>query len=114
MYRRVDMWEDAYKVAKSHGGPVASKQVAYIWAKTLGGDSAVKLLTKLGLLEQSIDYALENGAFEFAFDLAKTSAKDKMPEIHAKYAMYLEDEGRYVEAEQEFIRAKKPKEAVLM
>ncbi len=60
MYRRVDMWEDAYKVAKSHGGPVASRQVAYIWAKTIGGDSAVKLLNKLGLLEQAIDYAVEN------------------------------------------------------
>ena len=28
--------------------------------------------------------------------------------------MYLEDEGRFVEAEKEFIKAKKPKEAVLM
>ena len=60
MYRKVDMWDDAYKVAKNHGGPVASRQVAFMWAKTLGGDSAVKLLTKLGLLEQSIDYAIEN------------------------------------------------------
>ena len=114
MYRRVDMWEDAYKIAKNNGGPVASKQVAYLWAKTLGGDSAVKLLSKLGLLDQAIDYALENCAFEFAFDLAKTSSKEKLPEIHAKYAMYLEDEGRFAEAEQEFLKAKKPKEAVLM
>lgn len=60
MYRRVDNWEEAYKIAKSHGGPVASKQVAYLWAKTLGGDSAVKLLTKLGLLDQAIDFAIEN------------------------------------------------------
>lgn len=60
MYRKIDNWEDAYKVAKNHGGPVASKQVAYVWAKTLGGDSAVKLLNKLGLLDQSIDFALEN------------------------------------------------------
>jgi intraflagellar transport protein 172 len=28
--------------------------------------------------------------------------------------MYLEDEGRYPEAEQEFLKAKKPREAVLM
>ena len=28
--------------------------------------------------------------------------------------MYLEDEGRFVEAEHEFLKAKKPKEAVLM
>ncbi len=60
MYRRSDMWDEAYRVAKNHGGPVVGKQVAYLWAKTLGGDSAVKLLTKFGLLEQAIDYATEN------------------------------------------------------
>ena len=37
-----------------------------------------------------------------------------MPEIHLKHAMYLEDEGKYKEAESEFIKAAKPKEAVLM
>ena len=47
-------------MAKSHGGQTASKQVAYLWAKSLGGDSAVKLLTKFGLLEAAIDYAAEN------------------------------------------------------
>jgi intraflagellar transport protein 172 len=34
--------------------------VAYLWAKSLGGDSAVKLLNKFGLLEAAIDYASEN------------------------------------------------------
>ena len=53
-------------------------------------------------------------AFEFAFDLAKTSMKEKMPDIHLKYAMFLEDEGKFREAEAEFIKANKPKEAVLM
>jgi len=60
MYRAADKWEDAYRVAKSHGGPNASKQVAYLWAKDLGGDSAVKLLTKFGLLEDAINYSVEN------------------------------------------------------
>ena len=48
------------QVAKSHGGANAAKQVAYLWAKSLGGDSAVKLLSKFGLLESAIDYATEN------------------------------------------------------
>ena len=47
-------------MAKAHGGANAAKQVAYLWAKSLGGDSAVKLLTKFGLLEAAIDYAAEN------------------------------------------------------
>ena len=53
-------------------------------------------------------------AFEFAFDLARTAMKTKMPDIHMKHAMYLEDEGNFAKAEAEFIKANKPKEAVLM
>lgn len=47
-------------MAKSHGGSNAANQVAYLWAKTLGGESAVKLLTKFGLLEAAVDYATDN------------------------------------------------------
>ena len=36
MYRGVDLWEDAYRVAQTNGGPNAAKQVAFLWAKTLG------------------------------------------------------------------------------
>ena len=68
MYRGVDLWEDAYRVAQNHGGPHASKQVAFLWAKTLGGESAVKLLSKFGILEAGIDYACESYQFEFAFE----------------------------------------------
>lgn len=67
-------------MAKGHGGSNAANQVAYLWAKSLGmtssvfvridlsllvcvfvgGESAVKLLTKFGLLEAAVDYATEN------------------------------------------------------
>ncbi|XP_030838935.1 intraflagellar transport protein 172 homolog isoform X2 [Strongylocentrotus purpuratus] len=114
MYRTADLWDEAYRVAKANGGANASKQVAYLWAKSLGGDSAVKLLTKFGLLEAAIDYAADNCAFEFAFDLARSAMKNKMGDIHLKHAMFLEDEGKYKEAEAQFIKANKPKEAVLM
>ena len=52
MYRGSDAWEDAYRVAQTHGGPNSAKQVAFLWAKTLGGESAVKLLNKFGILDQ--------------------------------------------------------------
>nr|XP_057921402.1 intraflagellar transport protein 172 homolog [Doryrhamphus excisus] len=114
MYRLHDMWEDAYRIAKSHGGANAQKQVAYLWARSLGGEAAVKLLTKFGLLEYGIESASNSFLFDFAFELARLSNKDKIPEIHLKFAMYLEDEGKFAEAEQEFIKAGKPKEAVHM
>ncbi|EMP37904.1 hypothetical protein UY3_04886 [Chelonia mydas] len=114
MYRVNDMWEEAYRVAKAHGGANSYKHVAYLWAKSLGGEAAVKLLNKFGLLEMAIDHAADNGVFDFAFELARLSLKQKTPEIHFKYAMFLEDEGKFEEAEAEFIKAGKPKEAVLM
>ena len=31
-------------------------------------------------------------SFDFAFEIAKAALKSKVPEIHLKYAIYLEDE----------------------
>lgn len=49
------------QVAKSHGDPDAQKRVAYLWAHNLGGEAAVKLLNKFGLLEYSIETASNKG-----------------------------------------------------
>ena len=49
-----------FQVAKAHGGANAHKHVAYLWAKSLGGEAAVRLLNKLGLLEAAIDHAADN------------------------------------------------------
>lgn len=40
--------------------------------------------------------------------------KHQPSQVHLKYAMFLEDEGRFQEAEAEFINANKPKEAIDM
>lgn len=40
-----------------------------------------------------------------AFELTRAGLKTKLPEVHLKYAMFLEDEGRFQEAEAEFIAA---------
>ncbi|KAJ3395502.1 hypothetical protein HDU92_005616 [Lobulomyces angularis] len=114
MYCANNMHEEAYRVAKTYGGVTSSKQVAYLWARSLGGESAVKLLTKFNLLDAAIDFATENGAFDFAFELTKFSEKGKLAEVHYKHAMFLEDEGKFKEAEAAFIIAGKPKEAILM
>jgi len=60
MYRNAGKWEDAYRISKLQGGPAWAKNIAFLWAKSLGGDSAVKLLSKFGLLEEAIDYATDN------------------------------------------------------
>lgn len=113
MYRTLSMWEEAYRVSKQNGGPNAAKQVAFLWASTLSIDSAIKLLNKYGILEACVDYACETYQFDFAFQLAK-NLPNKTNEVHYKYAMVLEDDGKFAQAEAEFILAEKPKEAVLM
>lgn len=90
----------------------------------MGGESAVKLLTKFGLLDAALEFATENNSFDFAFELSKHADKYKLAEVNYKYgnnfnlsnqlAMYLEDEGRYKEAESAFIESGKPREAILM
>ncbi|KAL2652215.1 hypothetical protein R1flu_020343 [Riccia fluitans] len=114
MYSVNTMWEDAMRVAKLSGGVNGPKHVAYAWAVSLGGEAGAQLLVRLGLVEQAIEYATEAGAFEHAFDLCRSSLKYKLPEVQLKYAMFLEDEGRFREAEEAFIKVGKPREAIDM
>ncbi|KER27764.1 hypothetical protein T265_05253 [Opisthorchis viverrini] len=115
MYRTRDQWEEAYRVASNcTHQPEVRKQVAYLWAKHLGGESAVRLLTRIGLLDTAIDYATEHCAFDFAFDLIRLACPERTKDVHNKFAMFLEDEGKFPEAEAEFVKAGKPREAVLM
>lgn len=80
-------------------------QVAYSWAISLSQEEAATLLRRLNLGEGVVDYAVESGAFVHAFQLAQIAAKDKLPDVHLKYAMFLEDSGRFQEAEGEFVNA---------
>jgi intraflagellar transport protein 172 len=114
MYKDADMWEDVLRVAKQHGGMAAYKQWAYNFAMSVGGEAGTKLLVKRGLGELAVDYAVERGDFTQAFHIAEISCKHKQPDIHLQHAMHLEDEGKFELAESEFIKAKKPKEAIDM
>merc|ERR550514_1370388 len=70
---------------------------------------------KHGLIDIAIDYAVEHGNFDHAFQLAShSSAKHKIPDIHLKRALALEDDEQFKQAEEEFLKASKPKEAIDM
>lgn len=114
MYKDANMWEDTLRVAQSQGGANAYKQVAYAFAKTVGGEAGIKLLATRGLAELAVDYALERGEFPEAFRIAQATCKAKLPEVHLQFAMALEDEGNFERAEEEFVKAKKPQEAIDM
>jgi len=118
MYRELEKWEDAKRVAKVHGGKSSFEKVvlaqAHVTFKEHGAEAGAALLAKHGLIEIAIDYAVEHSNFQHAFELATHSAKHKLPDIHLKKALALEDDEQFKLAEEEFIKASKPKEAIDM
>lgn len=113
MYCTANRWEDGFRVAKQKGTEGASSQVAYMWAKSLPIEGAVRLLNKMNLFDVALNYACDSGQFEFAMDLCRVSGKEPT-DVHLKMAMAFEDEGKFELAEAEFLKANKPKEAILM
>lgn len=118
MYRQLEKWEDAKRVAKQHGGKQSFEKVvlaqAHATFKEHGAEAGAQLLAKHGLIEIAIDYAVEHSNFPHAMELASHSAKHKLPDIHLKKALALEDDEQFKLAEDEFIKANKPKEAIDM
>lgn len=114
MYRFNEQWDDAIRVAKFHGGIGACKRVTLAILTAAGVPEGSKYLTKHGLVEAAIDYAAETGAFDLATDLATQLLPKKLPDVYLKYALLLEDDEKYDQAEEQFLRAGKPKEAIEM
>lgn len=116
MYCTAECWSDAYRVAKQKGGESAkeaSSQVIYMWSKSMPIESAVRLLNKYQSMDTAIQHACEIGEFEYAMDLCRLTGKP-MAEVHSKIALLLEEQGKFEEAEAEFIKGNKPREAILM
>ena len=114
MYSRAEQWEEALRVAKNFGGQAAYKAAAYEFALAVGGDAGVKMLLKRGLGELAVDVAVERREWATAFSIAQKAAKERVADVHLQYAMALEDEGQFARAEEEFVAARKPKEAIDM
>ncbi|KAL0119649.1 hypothetical protein PUN28_007825 [Cardiocondyla obscurior] len=113
-YRSVNMWEDALRVAKKASGEKAAQQVALMWARTLASELGARLLMRLGYFEPCLQLACEASLFDWALEIVKYGTIDQKKEVHYRYAMSLEDEGRFTEAEKEFVQAGKTMEAVQM
>ena len=85
-----------------------------MWARTLAPELGAKLLGRLNYLDPCLQMACEASLFDWALDVVKYGTPELQKEVHYRYAMALEDEGRYAEAEREFIKANKAMEAVQM
>ena len=139
-----DAMRCARQIAMANGGANGTaslaNRVAYAQALSLGSDQGMKLLHRLGLVETAIDFACEAGDWDRALDLASrapysppaaapgqlqpsgqsvaaATARERERLVHGvslKRAMKLEDQGQYSAAEQAFVQAERPREAIEM
>ncbi|KAF4667770.1 hypothetical protein FOZ61_007823, partial [Perkinsus olseni] len=117
MYRRRDRWEDAKRVAKARGGKDAFEKVVVDHALASCRDliSAARMIASSGLVDAAIDHVINLEDYSVAMLIAEEfGAERRIPDIHLKQAMHLEDTGRFAEAEAEFLLAGKPREAIDM
>lgn len=63
------------------------------------------LIEKLNLGDHAIDFALNVGTFDVAMLTAEKLSDARIPEIHLRQAMHLEDQGDFLKAEEHFINA---------
>jgi intraflagellar transport protein 172 len=113
MYQQNGSWEDAVRCCKMYGSDKETCELAKQWAETLGPDAGMKILLKFNLIDAVIEYLCDRKEFEEAFRMAQ-KAIHKKPDVHLKFAFDLEDGKRYKEAEEHFIKAGKPEEAINM
>lgn len=114
MYRALNMWDDAVRVAKVHGGAEEAKGVIVERALAIDADDAVKLLNKFGMLDAGIEAACDVERYEAAIRWARIAAPAKVANIFTKQAMLFEDRGQFPQAEECFVKGGRPREAVEM
>ena len=114
MYRAHNMWEEALRVAKTNGMKAEINEIAKKWVVNLPKEQASKMLMSMGLVEAAIDIEVEKKDFDHAFSIANQHAKYRIPFVHLKFAMYLEDEKRYHDAEEHYIKANQVEEVIQM
>jgi len=108
MYRAHELWDESLRVAKANGTKKELGEVAIKIAENMGADRGTNFLIKNGLIDAAIDFEANQDKFDEAFKLAENHARYKLPDVHLKYALHLEDDNRFKEAEEEFIKANKP------
>ena len=113
MYEKRRMFEDCIRICKNYASDRDTVERAKRWGEIIGEHELIKLLKKTNLTDSLIDYLCEKAKFEEAFKVADT-AKHKLADVHLSYAMHLEDEKRYKEAEQHYLQANKYDQVVSM
>ncbi len=114
MYSSHNMWEEGLRVAKANGSKSEINELAKKWVANLSKEQAIKMLLSMNLGEAAIDILCDSKDFEAAFKLAEQYERYKIPDVHLKYAMELEDEKDFIRAEEHYIKANQVQEVIQM
>lgn len=114
MYKNHELWDDAMRVAKSYGNREEVNAKVKDWVKNLSYEEQKKKLFSLNMIDCLIDIEILAENFPEAFKLAEQYSKYKLPEIHLKFAIKLEYEKRYHEAEEHYVKAGQIMEVIQM
>lgn len=114
VYRFHNMFDEALRVAKSNGSKSEVNELAKKWVMNQSKEEQIKTLMTMGLGEACIDILCSIKDYEAAFKLAEQHERYKIPDIHLKYAMDLEDEKRYHDAEEHYVKANQLQEVIQM
>jgi intraflagellar transport protein 172 len=114
MYSSHNMSEESLRVAKANGSKNEINELAKKWVANLSKDQAIKMLLSMSLGEAAIDILCDSKDFEDAFKLAEQYERYKIPYVHLKYAMELEDEKDFLRAEEHYIKSNQVQEVIQM
>ena len=92
MYEGKKMWEECIRVCKSNASDRDTVEIAKKWNKDLGEEQFIEMLKRMNLTDALIEYLSDLKQFTEAFDIAKKNSKHKIPDVHLKYAIFLENE----------------------
>ena len=114
MYKNLGKWSDAKRVALTGGGKIAWEKVCFAEALAKEAEkpeAGIEMLLGNGLREQAINLSCESKNFSRALKIARGAETQG---IFLKRAMHLESISDWEGAEQDFIKAGHPREAVDM
>ena len=114
MYEKRNKFEDCIRICKNYASDRDTVERAKRWDGKIGEVELIRILKKMHLTDSLIDYLSEKNKFTEAFEIARKEAKHKLVDVHLNYAMHLEDEKRYKDAEENYIKAGKFCQAVNM
>eukprot|EP00388_Colpodella_angusta_P012990 GDKJ01032737.1.p1 GENE.GDKJ01032737.1~~GDKJ01032737.1.p1 ORF type:complete len:1590 (-),score=430.57 GDKJ01032737.1:125-4765(-) len=123
MYKAENRWTDAIRVTQQHGRRHDSKKLYEARAMAIlstpleeggGVKAASQMLQDHGEFELCIDFLLSQKCYDEAVALARDRVSQRLLECYEQRAIWHEGEDRIRHAEEDFLLARKPDQAIEM